>query len=96
MSFIIQHLLFFFILGNKRINTLAYTVTSLQYEEVLNKFKELDVNNDGFLSMEEITPYYVELAGVDEGTAEKQLSEFIDTNADGQINYLEFLQFKLS
>ena len=78
-------------------STIAYIVHFLYYSEDLNQlknaFKDLDVNNDGMLTLAELKNGFDKYFG--KGISEMKLQEImenIDGNNDGVISYEEFLR----
>ena len=78
-------------------STIAYIVHFLYYSEDLNQlknaFKDLDVNNDGMLTLTELKNGFDRYFG--KGISEMKLQEImedIDGNNDGVISYEEFLR----
>lgn len=75
------------------------TYTSMQKEEI-NKlteiFKEIDTNNDGKLSIEEITKYYKRVMGSCNAQEIQDIYDKIDTDKSGYIDYSEFLSASIN
>ena len=58
----------------------------------MKTFKELDINNDGTLTKEELQIGYVKMMGEDEAKAEvERIFNTIDVNNTNAIDFSEFL-----
>ena len=62
------------------------------YEELMEAFKQYDVNGDGFITSDEIRDVISKATYVNDKEAEvKKCIEDMDANRDGKISYAEFL-----
>jgi calcium-dependent protein kinase len=70
-------------------------LTDSQMEEVTESFRKFDVNDDGFIEIEELARFLREKMGVSEESAEveaKHMFEEYDANSDGMISLDEFIE----
>lgn len=79
-----------------KMKTLAVTYIASQLpekeiEKLATLFKQLDLNHDGFLSMEELRIAFERQKEKSALVELSKLLQFIDTDRNGKINYTEFI-----
>ncbi|TDV58824.1 EF-hand domain-containing protein [Pseudomonas sp. LP_7_YM] len=65
------------------------TEKSAEYEQI---FKRFDANNDGKISLSELSKALKALGSFSDDEVQAMLSD-IDSNKDGDIDFMEFLKF---
>lgn len=75
---------------------LGIYTTPQAIQDIKEQFKAADFNEDGTLSIDELTVVFENLPGNVDAEAVKALIEAMDVNKDGQVNFSEFVDWVFS